>query len=203
MLLRTMLFTRSSAALRVSRALPEPQGSFPVRSTLLAALLPYTPEGPYPSRRLFTRAQHFTRSSAALHAQRALPEPLGSFPVRSTLLTVPLLYTPEGPYPSRKALSPCEAHYSQLCCLTRPKGLTLAAGSLPVRSTLPAALLLYTPEGPYPSRKALYPCEALYPQLCCFTRPKGLTLAAGSLPVRSTLPAALLLYTPKGPYPSR
>ena len=82
-----------------------------MRSTLPAALLPYT------------RPCRFTRSSAALHARRALPEP--------------------------QALYPCETHYSQLCCFTRPKGLTRAAGSLPVRSTLSAALLpfLTTPPG--------------------------------------------------------
>ena len=39
---------------------------------LLAALLLYTPEGPYPSRRLFTRAKHFARSFAALHATLSL-----------------------------------------------------------------------------------------------------------------------------------
>ena len=43
----------------------------------------------------------FTRSSAALHARRALPEP--------------------------QALYTCEALCPQLCCLTRPKGLTRAA----------------------------------------------------------------------------
>ncbi len=94
---------------------------------------------------MLLRTMLFTRSSAALHARRALPEP--------------------------QALYPCEAHYSQLCCLTRD----LVA--------LPAALLLYTPEGPYPSRRlftrakhfarsfaALHATLSLYPQLCCLTR---------------------------------
>ena len=85
--------------------------------------------------------------------------------------------------PEPQALYPCEALCPQLCCFTRPKGLTRATGSLPVRSTLLAALLLYTPKGPYPSRRlftrakhfarssaALHATLSLYPQLCCLTR---------------------------------
>ena len=78
-----MLFTHSSAALHAQRALPEPQGSFPVRSTLPAALLLYTPKGPYPSRRLFPRAKHFARSFAALHATLSLYPQLCYFTRRS------------------------------------------------------------------------------------------------------------------------
>ncbi len=73
MLLRTMTLNRSSAALNARRA--------------LRSLLPKLKFRP--SHRLFTRAKHFTRSSAALHATLSL--------------------------------------YPQLCCFTRPKGLTRAA----------------------------------------------------------------------------
>ena len=52
----------------------------------------YSPAGPYPQLRCLTRAKHFTRSSAALLARRALH-------VRSTLPAAPLPYSPAGPMP--------------------------------------------------------------------------------------------------------